>query len=382
MSAETRVETRVGVNLCWLVPGVVGGSEQATVRTLEAIASRGPGRTELVLFCLPAFVDEYPQLASAFETHTAPVSGRCKPLRVLAEYTWLPWMVRRSGVDLLHDAGGTSPGRVEVPRVLTIHDIQPLELPGNFPPVRVEYLRRTLPRAVASARRIVVPSEFVKGTVVEHLGADPDNVSVVPWSRPLMRSDTPIDIVRARWGLTGPFAVLPAITYHHKSHVTAVRAMDHLVGRHPHLRLVLAGGRGPAEQAVLDEIRRLGLERQVVRTGRLPTSSMVSLIEAADVLVFPSTYEGFGIPALEAMTVGTPVVVADAGALREVVADAGVVVPAHDDTQLAAAVHRILVDPEHRAALVAAGHRRSGDFDPERTAEGLLAAYRSAAAGR
>lgn len=378
-----RAGTRVGINLCWLVPGVVGGSEQATVRALEAVASRGTGRLEIVLFCLPDFVDEYPALAASFETHTMPVSGRVKSLRVLAEYAWLPWMVRRHRIDLLHDAGGTSPGRVGVPRVLTIHDIQPLELPGNFPPLRVEYLRRALPRAVASARRVIVPSAFVRGTIVDRLGADPERVRVVPWSRPRMSAATPVEVARGRWGLSGrPFAVLPAITYPHKGHVTAVRAMGHLVGRHPDLRLLLAGGVGPAEQAVLDEIHRLGLERQVIRTGRLSSPTMVALIEAADVVVFPSGYEGFGIPALEAMTAGTPVVVADAGALTELVADAGVVVPAHDDAQLAVEVHRILDEPDHRDALVAAGYRRADRFDPERTAERLLAAYRSAGAGR
>lgn len=373
---------RVGVNLCWLVPGVVGGSEQATVRTLDAVAARAPSNVELTLLTLDAFADAYPDLTARFETRTLPVSGGNKVVRVAAEHLWLPRATRRHGLDLLHDAGGTSPGTVAVDRVLTIHDIQPLEQPGNFPPLRVAYLEHALPRAARRAVRVVVPSGFVRDRVVDRLGVDPDRVSVVPWSRPPAGEVAPIDVVRGRWGLTGPYLVLPAITYPHKDHVTAIRAMGHLAKRHPDLRLVLVGGPGPAEGDVRAEIHRLGLRDRVVRTGRVSSATVHALLADAAALVFPSRYEGFGIPAIEAMAVGTPAVVSDAGSLPEVVGDAGVVVPAGHHEQFAVEIHRILTDEAHRDRLVAAGRARAADFDPERTAELLLAAYRSAAAGR
>ncbi len=379
MSASRR---RIGVNLCWLVPGVVGGSEQATVRALQALHRRDPANVEIVLFASSAFAAAYPELVRSFETHTVPLPGGRRVVRVLAEHTWLPWMVRRRGIDLVHDAGGTSPGRIQVPRVLTIHDIQPLLFPHRFPRARVAYLRRAVPGAVAGAARTTVPSEFVRSSLVEHLGADPDRISVVPWSRPDVADRADVDLVRGRWGLIGPYLVLPAITYAHKDHITAVRAMSHLAARHPDVKLVLPGGVGPAEHAVLGEIDRLGLAARVIRTGRLPNASVLALIEGAAAVVFPSRYEGFGIPALEAMSLGTPVVVADAGALVEVVDAAGAVFPAGDDDQLAIEVHRILIDDGHREALVSAGRLRAASFGPERTAERLLAAYRSASTGQ
>ena len=264
-----------------------------------------------------------------------------------------------------------------MPRILTVHDIQPLELPRNFHPVKVAYLRHAVPRAVHEAVAVMVPSQFVKDRLVHRLGADPDKISVVPWSAPLPVQAMPIETVRARYGIIGTVVLLPAITYPHKDHVVAIRAMRRLADRHNETTLVLPGGRGPAEQDVLDEIQRQGIAERVVRAGRIPETALAALYDHAAAVVIPSRYEGFGIPALEAMTAGAPVVVADTGALPEVVGDAGVTFPVGDDAQLAVELHRILEDAEHREHLAAAGRARAKQFTPERTAEGMLAAYRS-----
>lgn len=372
---------RVGVNLCWLVPGVVGGSEQAMTRALRALADHRPADVEIVLFGLRSLREAHPDLVERFETHTLPVPGGVKPLRVLAEHTWLPLAVRRHHIDVLHDAGGTSPGRVGAPRVLTVHDIQPLEIPRNFGWVKVVYLKWAVPRAVAAATRVMVPSEFVRNRLVDRLGADGDRIDVVPWSVPPVMEGTPIASVRARYGIIGSIVLVAGITYPHKDHVVAVQAMRHLVDRHKETTLVLIGGEGPAEQQVVDEIERQGIADRVVRTGRVPEPVVASLFRHAVVLVVPSRYEGFGIPALEAMAVGTPVIVADAGSLPEVVGAAGAVVPVGDDAQLAVELHRILSDPEHAAAMADAGRARAAEFSPARTADAMLAAYRSAAVG-
>lgn len=369
---------RVGVNLSWLVPGVVGGSEESLTRSLAALAQRTPPDMEVVLFVPPALREAHPRLVDTFETHDVPLAGRVKPLRVAAEHTALPLLVRSKGIDVVHDAGGTSPGRVDRPRVLTIHDIQPLDVPGNFSPVKVAYLRWAVPRAVSGADHVMVPSTFVRDRLVDRLGADPDRISVVPWPVPAPIDEAPIETIRATYGIIGDIVLVPAITYPHKDHVTAIRAFRHLAERHKETTMVLTGGEGPAEQKVLAEIEETGLAERFVRTGRVSEPVVRSLFTHARAVVFPSRYEGFGVPALEAMAAGVPVVVADAGALPEVVGDAGAVVPVGDDAQLAVELHRILGDPDHHDALAAAGRDRAGQFGPERTADGMIAAYRSA----
>ncbi len=369
---------RVGVNLSWLVPGVVGGSEESVTRSLQAVATRLPPEMEVVLFAAPALRAAHPELARDFETHDVPLAGSAKGLRVLAEHTWLPAMVRRHGIDLVHDAGGTSPGHMGCPRVLTIHDIQPLELPRNFSPVKVAYLRWAIPRAVAAAQHVMVPSQFVRDRLIERFSIDGADISVVPWPVPTLGDEAPIETVRARYGIIGDIVLMPAITYPHKDHETAIRAFGHVAGRHGETTLVLTGGEGPSEAKVMAEIERLDLGDRVVRTGRVSGPVISTLFSHSTAVLFPSRYEGFGVPALEAMAAGVPVVVAAAGALPEVVGGAGVVVPAGDDAQLAVELHRILDDPGHRADLAERGRARASEFGPDRTADGMIAAYRSA----
>lgn len=384
-------DPRIGINLCWLVPGTVGGSEEAITRVLRELATRhgrrrnsaaSPVDLDIVLFVLDAFVVAHPDLAAAFETHVLRLPGRLKPLRVLAEYTWLPWQVARRRVDVLHDAGGTSPGRVRVPRVLTIHDIQPLDLPSNFGVVRARYVGWALPAAAATAAQIMVPSTFVRDRVVDRLGVDADDVAVVPWSTPTPGPAEDAAVMRAALGIEGRFVLLASITYPHKDHATAVRAMHRLAARHPDVQLVLAGGPGPAEDAVTAVIAEVGMASRVVRPGRVAAERMATLLTEAAVVVVPSRYEGFGIPALEAMAAGVPVIVADAGSLPEVVGDAGIVFPVGDDAQLAIALHGMLTDEDARAARIAAGRRRAELFTPARAADGFEASYQSVVLGR
>lgn len=385
---------RVGVNLCWLVPGDVGGSEQAMTRSLHALGDRDD--VEIVLFVLDHFTRVHPDLTARFETHTMPVSGplsapgrgratraATKPLRVAGETRWLPRAVRKAAVDVLHDAGGTAPGRIETPRVLGIHDIQPLDLPGNFHPAKVAWLRRAIPRSVDKAAVITVPSEFVRDSVVRRLGVDPASVHVVPWSAPAAESPDSgrVAALRDAHGLDGPVIAQAAITYPHKDHVTTVAAFARIAERHPAARLVLAGGIGPAEDRVLSAIDASGVADRIVRTGRLDDDDIAALIAVAQVVVVPSRYEGFGIPALEAMAAGTPVIVAAAGSLPEVVGEAGAAFPPGDDAQLAVELHHVLVDDQLRDRRIAAGTERAAEFSPARTADGFVAAYRAAAGG-
>lgn len=368
---------RVGVNLCWVGADAAPDAVNAVVSTLEAVAASPPDDLELVLFGSRWLRERHPALVEAFETHTMPVPASLRALRVGAEYTWLPAAVSHHDIDVLHDAGGTSAGTIHLPRVLTVDDLLPLEQPRGVNPLRVAHHRRVVPRAVDAATSVVVPSEFVRSRLVDHLGADPSKIQVVPWPLPPHSPAMPIETVRARYGIIGKILLLPATTNAHEEHVVAVRAMQHLAARHKETTLVLAGDEGPTEGRVLREVVDLGLEDRVVRIGPVPPPVVAALFDHASAVVYPAVYGGFPSAVLEAMASAVPVVVADEGAAPELVDGAGAVVPSGDHVQLAIELHRVLDDPEWRRRMVDAGLDRARAHTAERSAHGLVAAYRS-----
>ncbi len=372
---------RVGINLLWLVPGVVGGSETSTVTTLGALAASPPDDLHHVLYALGPFVDRYPELATAFEVRVLPLSGRVKGARVLAEQTWLDLRARRDRIDAIHHLGGTMPLVGGPPAALSIHDLQPFDHPERFHPLKRAWLSVAVPRAVDRARVVVVPSEWVRGTVIDRFGVEPDRVVCVPHGLPPLDEGTPIDVLRERYDIPGDLVVYPTITYPHKDHVTLVRAFARVAADRPDVTLVLPGGEAGAEPEVRAAMAASGVAPRIRRLGHIPRPDVVGLVDAATVVAVPSTYEGFGIPALEAMARGRALVAADATALPEVVAGGGVLAPPGDVEAWAAAIGALLDDPDRRAALGRAGRARAQELSPARNLAGTLAAHRRALAG-
>ncbi len=372
------------VNLLWMVPGVVGGSEDSMTDALRGIASAAPDDLQLRLAVLEPFAAAHPDLADAFALEVLAADGANKARRVVAEQTWLARTARRCDAQVVHHAGGTvpfiHPGRV----VLTIQDLQPLDMPRNFSVVKRSYLRAMLGRSARAAEVVQVPSEFTRGRVVELLGVDPDRVQVVAWSARRPTPDASIDLPAARAdGVVpdAPYLLYPAITYPHKNHLVLLEALARLEGPAAGSVLVLTGGSAGAEAEVAERIDALGLTGRVWRTGRVGQDRLDALYAGANAVVVPSRYEGFGLPALEAMQRSCPVVVARAGSLPEVVGEESLVDP-DDVTAWTDAMQALqsMSDAE-RGARVARGHELAARFTPTRTAEGLLAAYRSALAG-
>jgi glycosyltransferase involved in cell wall biosynthesis len=366
----------VGVNLLWLVPGRVGGSEEYLTRQLAALRTERL-EIELTLFVTQGFRNAHPELASLARVVEAPIDGASRPRRVRAEMWWLPNAVRASGVSLMHHGGGTVPVGVPLPSVLTIHDLQYFTFPGTFSTTKLRWLRFSVPRSVRRASVITTPSRWVADDVIARFGVAHDRVVVVPNAAPLAvteQSVTPAK-VRSDLGLPGRFIVYPAITYDHKNHVTLLRAMVELRNDHPDLRLVLLGGRGPADGSVETSIDELRLRDVVVRPGRVPDATRNALYREASALAFPSRYEGFGIPVLEAFAHGLPVVAANATALPEAVGDAGVLVDPLDSSAWAAALRTVLADPGLAERLRAAGTVRLASYSAAGSAAALADAY-------
>lgn len=375
--------TRVLVNLLWLVPGVVGGSEESTTDALRAVADALDGqdasaRIDLHLAVLLPFADAHPDLAARFPLHVLDQDGRDKRRRVLAEQTWLPATTRAIGAEVVHHAGGVLPLRHPARSVLTVHDLQPLDMPANFRMSKRIYIRSMAGRSVRGADVLTAPSDFTRDRLVAVLGASPERIEVVPWW--VAPHTAPVaEPFPLPPGLgDDPYFLYPAITYPHKQHVVLLEAFALLARSHPEVRLVLTGGAASAEADVQARMRRADLDGRVLRTGRVPSEQLESLFAAATAVAVPSCYEGFGLPVLEAMVRGVPVIAAAAGSLPEVARSADLVA-ADDVDAWAAALGAVLSEsPADRAQRIAAGHARAARFTPERTATGLLRAYRRA----
>jgi glycosyltransferase involved in cell wall biosynthesis len=387
---------RVGVDLLWLVPGDVGGTETYATRLLDAwVRTKPAAELAPVVLANRRFADAYPELAAALPLVVAPVSGTSRVRRVLVENLWLPWIGWRLRLDLLHHLGGTAPVLGGRPTVLTLHDLQPLSNPETFHPLKRRYLHHAIPRAAAKAAVVTTLSEFVRDDVRHRLGVPPGRLRVVPPGfDPPRRAHAPAGAgdeagdaaglpavsgwhrVAARYDLGDrPFFLYPAITYPHKDHLLLVEALAALG---PEPLLVLTSSAGDAEPALRDRIASLGLGHQIRRTGSIPRADLDELYTRAVALVYPSRYEGFGLPVLEAMDLGCPVVAADDTGLREVVDGAGLLLAPGDLAAWVGAMRRLLEDADERRRLIALGAERVRRFDWDASAEALAAAYRQA----
>jgi alpha-1,3-rhamnosyl/mannosyltransferase len=377
---------RVAWNLLWLRPGVVGGSEEYATRQLRALAALAADRADVTAFVLEPFAAAHPELAHDVRCVVAPIDGANKAQRVAYETSWLAARTRR-GFDVVHHVGGRIPAIASGPRVVTVHDLQPLEHPENFSLVKRSFLARAIPRSVRRAQVVLTPSEHVRRRVLVHFPLDPARVRACP--APLLPRDAPSETGRVppvadpalAELLTGerPFVVYPAITYTHKNHAVLLDAFARVRGAVPDARLVLLGGPGGAEAAVAARCAAPDLSGAVLRPGRVPRDVLDRLVTGARVLAFPSRYEGFGLPVVEALAAGCPVVAADVDALREVLAGDGVLVGPDDVAGWAAALTAAVQAPRDDIARAAVARRAMARYTPGRTVDTLVDAYRDAA---
>jgi alpha-1,3-rhamnosyl/mannosyltransferase len=367
---------RIGINLLWLLPDAAGGAEEYAIRLLHALGDLAGDTLEVTVLCNRRFRGAHPALAGRFRIAVAPVGGGSRIARIAAESTWMLAAASRARLHLIHHMNDVVPWVRNRPSLLTIHDLRPLVHPETLGRAHGAYLRARLGPSVRHASAITTPTAFVRETVIELLGADPERVRVV--SAPVVGV---ADVERREPDETGvgsPFFLYPAITHPHKNHRMLLEAFARVSAVHHEVTLVLTGADGAAEDAIEDAIRDLGLAGRVRRLGRVPAARLAALYGKAVALVYPSTYEGFGLPLAEAMAAGCPVIASDRTALPEVLGGAGILVDAGDAEGWADAMGRLLGDEARRSRLIVAGRERARAFSPEETARRQVAAYRLA----
>jgi glycosyltransferase involved in cell wall biosynthesis len=279
-----------------------------------------------------------------------------------------------SDMALIHHLHGSVPSASDAPNIFVVPDLIPLAIDYGIPHLEDLYVP-FYERAAREGDVVVVWSEHTKQDFLKRIGGSPDRVRVAPLAAgPEFRPPADdLSVLRSRLKALGlddaPYILVVATLEKRKNHATLLRAFARLLQRDrslPH-RLVIVGQKWVGHESVFDEIRRLGIGERVTYLGF--ADDLPTIYGGADAFVFPSLYEGFGLPVLEAMACAVPVLAANATSLPEVVGDAGVLFEPDDVNRLCDALHRMLVDRPYHDDLASRGLQRSSEFSWRRTAE-------------
>ena len=370
---------RVALNLVFLVPGETGGMETVARELIPRLAAQ-PG-VELIALInaeTAAVTEPAAPWRELCATEVVPVHARNRVEWVRGEQQHVPRLARSLGADIVHSLASTAPAWGPFKRVTTIHDLHYKVVPDAHFGLRGLGMRVLVPLAARRSHRILAVSEATRRDLIEHLGTPEGKVDVVPngVSPPGEVAATPAPELRVRLGL-GNRRVLLSVSAK-RPHKNLARLLDAAAGipagRRP--LLVVPGYPTPHE----DELRRraadLGIASDVVMPSWVSPGDLEGLYALADAFVFPSLYEGFGLPLLEAMARGVPVATSDRASLPEVAGSAALCFDPEDTRAMQAAIERLLGDPVEAQRLREAGFERVREFSWERSAELTADAYR------
>jgi glycosyltransferase involved in cell wall biosynthesis len=333
-----------------------------------------------------------PAIAEPDDSRSLPANLKIKRVRVgpLGRYWWstgLPRYVRSSGIELFHGTNYDVPPWRQCATVLTIHDLSLLIHPETHEKRRVSRSRRRLPLMARSANAVIVPTETVRGEVCEHLGLSAEKVFAVPESaracfKPMELGAT--EIVRRRLGIGVDFLLTVGTIEPRKNLQTLVDAFEEVTAAqsYPTLQLVIAGSRGWLSEPFFEALEKSPMRKRIVVTEYLNDEELRTLYSSCRGFVYPSIYEGFGLPPLEAMACGAPVITSRIPALEETTGGAAILIEPTNVQALAGAIIDLLEGDELRSRLSALGRSRAAEFTWERTARLTLDVYEKAKARR
>jgi len=345
-----------------VVAGPRGGPRTYGVALAHALAARSD--VDLVV------------LTDRPATFPGMLTVRLRGPRPYADHFAVPRILRRIAPDVYHNTKNALPLRVPCPAVVTLHDLAYHHFPETFGWASRQYLRWHHQSAAKRATRIITPSRHAADDVATTLGVDPKRIRAVHHGiDPVFRGAPPA----ATLDLPRPYVLSVGTIQARKNLDTLVEAVSLLRAyRDDPFELVIAGRRGWKTETFDAACKKT----PVRLLGQVPDEELPALYANAAVFCQPSSYEGFGLTVVEAMASGTPVIAADGGSLPEVVADAGLLVPARSAPALASAIERVLDDQAVAKQLRAAALRRASEFTWERSAADHVEVYRDMAGAR
>jgi glycosyltransferase involved in cell wall biosynthesis len=292
----------------------------------------------------------------------------------------LPLRIRQDRPDLLH-VQYTGPINCPVPLVVSVHDVSYLEHPQYFTRFRAVQLKLTVKRTIRSAARVLTPSEFSRNAILQHYDMDERKVVVVhnaasPLFRPIERQVASW-AVEKKFKIPAPFVLMVGDLQPRKNHLGLLRAFEELLRAHPHLphSLVFVGKETWYSKELHHAVAASSIASRVRFTGFVDDADLAHFYGACDLFVFPSFYEGFGLPILEAMACGRAVACSNLTAMPEVADGAGILFDPYSTSEMVRAMADILLDQELRTRLERLGIQRAAQFSWDQAARRTLEVY-------
>ncbi len=367
---------RIALNLLYLLPGVVGGTE-TYARSLIKAFSRQDDDNEYTVYLNRESSDLDVTPAANFRRVICPINAMNRASRYLWEQGALPIQLMREKPDLVHSLGYVIPLAAAGPQVVTVHDVNYLGHKGWRTGVGRRAFRFFAERTVERADRIIAVSEFSRQEIIRHMDVRPEKVVVVHSAgRDAVAENGQVsvdsDVVR---GLTRPYIMAFSALSAHKNIGRLIEAFGKITGSVTH-DLVLVGHM-PVKTAMRAELEAAGGDERIHFTGYVSDSDVASLMQNASLFAFPSLYEGFGLPLLDAQNAGVPVVCSSAGSLPEISGDAAILFDPLSVDDMAAALKRGLLDADLRSDLVTKGLDNAHSYSWDTTARETLDIYSS-----
>lgn len=352
---------------------------EVTISTLATMLERDMG-PNLHIFLDSRTGDSFPFPYASCHYVRPPLRSRLS--RIAWEHFSLPGQVEKLKCDLLHCPGYIAPFRVNCPTVVTVHDAIALLQPNLCKISNRLYYRALMGRSVRQAAQVIVPSRIVKDQLVKLFGLSPGKINVIPFAPASVfkkvNDDALIAQVRRKYGLPDKF-VLSVSNHEPKKNIAGViLAFAVLKNKVKGYKLVLVGRDAWGTGGTDELIRRLNITCDIIRPGHVPLADLPAIYSLADIFVLPSLDEGFGIPVLEAMACGSPVVCSDRGALPETTGGAAVCVPPDDVNGIAEALANFAENSGMRSDYIERGFKRVVELSWEKTVKETLEVYRKA----
>ncbi|MGE5425928.1 MAG: glycosyltransferase family 4 protein [Bacillota bacterium] len=382
---ESKIKKRIGIDARFYGP-VGKGLGRYVQEVADRVIAGGKDEFEFVVFLSQ----------DNFESFSCPPNA-VKRLVRLRWYSWreqvfFPRLIAREKLDLIHFPHFNVPLFTPVPFIVTIHDLILTRFPSRrasmLPPV-IYWLKQIAYRvvvrsAIQRAREVITVSEFTKNDIIERFKADPDKIRITYEGVADLSGEQETDSasVLLKYGISRPFLLYVGNAYPHKNLDRLLEAYSALRKNRPEFSLVMVGKHDYFYRRIIEQAETLGLnasmQGKAVFPGFVPDADLSSLYKEASLYIFPSLYEGFGLPPLEAMSHSCPVVSSDQGSLPEILSDAAEYFNPYEAGNIAAAIERVLADNRRQQELVTRGREHISKYSWQDCARKTLDSYRQA----